>query len=153
MIADHSGPEEKLPRLGGRQPLLLTGGTQALQRTVNCRITVPGEEPVLISIPNTLGALVLKGAAYREDSRDIRRHLDDAAVLLATVTDPLGLAGQLKGSDRSRIRTLQNALIDPLHESWLLLEEPDRQPAMDALSVLAADPPTPKPHRRRLGSR
>ncbi|MCW2130889.1 hypothetical protein [Arthrobacter sp. VKM Ac-2550] len=147
MIADHAAPK-MISRLGGRQPFKLPAGTQALQRTVNCRITLPYEEPVLVSIPNALGALVLKGAAYQEDSRDKSRHLDDAAVLLATVKDPLGTAKQMKGSDRSRIRMLEKPLSDPSHTSWLLLEAADRQPAADALRILAADPPSPRPLNR-----
>jgi hypothetical protein len=35
-----------------------------------------GEVVVVLSIPDVLGALVLKGAAYVEDSRDRDRHLD-----------------------------------------------------------------------------
>jgi hypothetical protein len=84
MIADHAAPS-RVPTIGGRKPFKVAGGTQALQRTVNCRMTVDGDGPVLISIPNTLGALVLKGAAYLEDSRDKDRHLDDAVVLCATI--------------------------------------------------------------------
>ncbi|GAA4028473.1 hypothetical protein GCM10023063_07500 [Arthrobacter methylotrophus] len=60
MVADHLAPKQ-IPRLGGRQPFQVTGGTQALQRTVNCRMIVDDAGPVFISIPNTLGALVLKG--------------------------------------------------------------------------------------------
>lgn len=88
MIADHM-PEEKVPTIGGRKPFQVSGGTQALKRTVNFRLVVDDQEPVLISIPNALGALVLRGAAYREDSRDRGRHLDDAVVLCATIKTPL----------------------------------------------------------------
>jgi hypothetical protein len=110
-----------------------------LQRTIHCRINT-GKEAVTISIPNTLGALVLKGAAFREDSRDGRRHLDDAAVLAATITDPLKVVPELKGSDRSRVQTIHAALLDPLHPSWLMLEEHDRVGARDALRILASNP-------------
>ncbi|GAA4376089.1 hypothetical protein [Paeniglutamicibacter cryotolerans] len=93
-----------------------------------------------VSIPNTLGALVLKGAAYREDSRDGRRHLDDAAMLAATLKDPLGVVPELKGSDRSRIITLHQALADPLYPSWLMLDERDRTQGQDTLRILATNP-------------
>lgn len=69
--------------------------------------------PVFISIPDALGALVLNGAAYREDSRDKERHLDDAVVLCATIRNPLVRAGQMKGSDKSRILSLHKKLADP----------------------------------------
>jgi hypothetical protein len=138
MIADH-GVAKPPQRLGGRDIFRLPAGTQALQRTIYCHINT-GNEEVTISIPNSLGALVLKGAAFREDSRDGRRHLDDAAVLAATIHDPLQMVAELKGSDRSRALTLHTALLDPLHPSWLMLDEDDRVVARDALRILASNP-------------
>ena len=127
-------------------------GTQALQRTVYCNVDVTvGGESILVSIPNALGALVLKGAAYREDSRDRTRHLDDAAVLAATIKDPLAVVPELKGSDRSRIIGLKTALDDPGHSSWLLIDdETARTAGMDALRILAANPQDFQPARSRL---
>jgi hypothetical protein len=145
MVADHL-PPAKLPTLGGRKPFKVAGGTQALQRTVNCRLNVDGDT-VLISIPNALGALVLKGAAYREDSREEDRHLDDAVVLCATIRNPLVTAAQMKGSDRSRILTLHKELSNPGHRSWRLLESADRTPAMDALRILATNHNLPPVNR------
>lgn len=146
MIADQM-PKKKVLTLGGRKPFQVPGGTQALQRTVNCRLVVDEGEPVLISTPNALGALVLKGAAYREDSRDNGRHLDDAVVLCATIKTPLATAKDMKGSDKSRILTLQKALEDPGHRSWQLLEPADRTPAMDALRILASNLQLPPGNR------
>lgn len=145
MVADHL-PPAKIPRLGGRRPFQIPGGTQALQRTVTCRLDVDGDT-VLISIPNALGALVLKGAAYREDSRDKDRHLDDAVVLCATIRNPLVTATQMRGSDKSRILTLHTELSDPGHRSWQLLETADRTPARDALRILATNHNLPPVNR------
>lgn len=139
MVADHPAPKV-IPRLGGRRPFQLPAGTQAVQRTVNCRVGLDDGDPVLISIPNTLGALVLKGAAYQQDKRDGRRHLDDAAVLLATVARPLELVRQMKGSDRSRILVIGSELVDPDHQSWRVLDPGDRDRAITALGVLSANP-------------
>lgn len=150
MVADHL-PPAKIPTLGGRKPFPVSGGTQALQRTVNCRMSVDDDEPVLISIPNALGALVLKGAAYREDSRDRDRHLDDAVVLCATIRTPLATAAQMKGSDRSRVLSLHKELADPGHRSWQLLDPVDRTPAMDALRILAANHSLPPANRLKSG--
>jgi hypothetical protein len=146
MIADHLAPS-KVPSIGGRKPFQVPGGPQALQRTGNCRMTADDDGPVLISIPNALGALVLKGAAYREDSRDRDRHLDDAVVLSATIKSPLVTAGQMKGSDKSRVLTLHKELSDPGHRSLQLLEPADRIPAMDALRILAANHSLPPVNR------
>ncbi|MGO4250511.1 hypothetical protein AB4Y87_25245 [Paenarthrobacter sp. RAF54_2] len=139
MVADHLVPRW-VPRIGRRKVFQVTGGTQALRRTVNCRIHVDNEGPVSISIPNALGALVLKGAAYQEDSRDTGRHLDDAATLLATITGPLELVADMGGSDRSRILALRRALADPDHESWKVLDRGDRARAISNLAVLCANP-------------
>ncbi|MFE4542231.1 hypothetical protein [Arthrobacter sp. NPDC056727] len=138
MIADHAVAKPP-QRLGQRDMFRIAAGTQALQRTVSCRIDT-GSGIVTVSIPNTLGALVLKGAAYREDSREGRRHLDDAAVLAATLKDPLAAVPGMKGTDRSRIITLHTALADPLHPSWLVLEEADRATGRDTLRILASNP-------------
>jgi len=146
MVADHLAPV-KIPALGGRKPFQVSGGTQALQRTVNCRLAVDDDPPVLISIPNALGALVLKGAAYREDSRDRDRHLDDAVVICATLRTPLVTAAQMKGSDRSRVLSLHKELADPGHRSWQLLDPADRTQAMDALHILAVNHSLPPANR------
>ena len=150
MIADHVA-KKPLPLLGRRKMFQVPAGTQALQRTVYCRIDIGGGESVTLSMPNTLGALVLKGAAYREDSRDGGRHLDDAAVLASTMKDPLAVVPQMKGHDRSRIITLEKALADPQHPSWLMHEEADRTAGRDTLRILAANPQDYLRPRRRLG--
>lgn len=138
MVADHGIAKPPL-LLGRREVFRVPAGTQALQRTVYCRINTD-EGAVMVSVPNTLGALILKGAAYREDSHDGRRHLDDAAVLAATLKDPLGMVPELRGSDRSRIITLHRALADPLYPSWLMLEDKDRTHSQDTLRILATNP-------------
>jgi hypothetical protein len=42
-VTDHLAPK-MIPSIGGRKPFQVTGGTQALRRTVNCRVTVDGGE-------------------------------------------------------------------------------------------------------------
>jgi len=150
MVGDHLAPA-KIPTLGGRKPFQVSGGTQALQRTIDCRMTVDDDEPVLISIPNALGALVLKGAAYREDSRDRDRHLDDAVVTCATLRTPLVTAAQMNGSDRSRVLSLHKELAGPGDRSWQLLDPADPTPAMDALRILAAHHSLPPANRLKSG--
>lgn len=150
MVADHLAPAW-LPTIGGRKPFQIEGGSQALQRTVNCRMTADADGEVLISIPNTLGALVLKGAAYKQDSRDRRRHLDDAVVLSAVIREPLTLSGQMKGSDRGRVQLLHAELKDPAHPSWLLLDPADRGTGQDNVRILASNPSLPPKNRLKTG--
>jgi hypothetical protein len=111
------------------------------------------ESNLTFSIPDTLGALVLKSAAYKEDSRDRNRHLDDAALLASTVEDPTREAERLEGgSDRGRIELLARELADASHRSWQLVPEELREYARDALARMSQDPsPTQQP--RRMGKR
>jgi hypothetical protein len=97
-----------------------------------------GEVVVVLSIPDVLGALVLKGAAYVEDSRDRDRHLDDAAVLACAVTDPIGDRARMIGSDRRRIEALWKVLQDLDHKSWIATGT-DARRGHAALRVLVSD--------------
>ncbi len=135
-IADHLG--WTAPRLGGRPVLQVEGGRQAAERSVQLRFAANNLD---IIVPDRLGALVLKGAAYLVDSRDKDRHLRDAALLAATITDHRTELSRLKGSDRKRIRHLRKALADPRHIAWLSLPAELRVRGQDTLRILASDPP------------
>jgi len=87
MVADRL-PLNLHPKVLQREVFAVPGGTSALRKTVNCEVTA-GARVVTLSIPDVLGALVLKGAAYLDDSRDRGRHLDDAVALACAVTDPV----------------------------------------------------------------
>jgi hypothetical protein len=114
MVADHLGPARR-PRFAGRDVFAITGGKQALKRTVDVDVET-GDDTVRLSLPNLHGALVLKGAAYLSDSRDRGRHASDAVVLLACFTDPRDVLDHLAGSDRKRLLALVEALDKP--EPW-----------------------------------
>ncbi|MDO8147233.1 nucleotidyl transferase AbiEii/AbiGii toxin family protein [Isoptericola sp. b515] len=139
LIADHAPPRVVEP-LRGRDMVAIEGGTQALRRTVDARLTIGTEGSTTISVPSAIGATILKAAAYRTDSRDTGRHLQDAALLLACIEDPFVERERFAGSDRSRIRTLARALPDGARE-WRLLPETRRNDGQAALRILAADPP------------
>jgi hypothetical protein len=68
MVADRLPPEMH-PKALRRRVFALEGGTSSLRKTVNCEVN-KSDITVMRSIPDVLGALVLKGAAYLEDSRD-----------------------------------------------------------------------------------
>jgi len=148
MVADHL-PSQHVPEVGGHKLFQVPAGTSALRKTVNCTIERDGASGITFSIPDTLGALVLKGAAYKEDSRDRERHLDDAALLACTVKDPSREAGRLDGgSDRGRIHLLERTLRDASHKSWQLVPEEVREYGRDALAVMSRDPSPPQRPRR-----
>lgn len=136
LVADHL-PKHVRPRLNRRPVMPVDGGAQALARTQ--RVTVEhGDGAVELMVPDLLGALVLKGAAYMADRRDRDRHLRDAALLASLVTDHRGEVNRLRGSDRKRLRHLRDALDDPLDDAWLLLSEDARQRGQDTLRILSA---------------
>jgi hypothetical protein len=132
--ADHPAPKV-VERLRGRNMVAIEGGTQALRRTINARLEIEPNKVTTISVPRPFGALILKAAAYRADSRDPERHLYDAAALLACIEDPLAEQEGFTGSDRSRLATLERALPDD-HLAWLSLRPRDRSQAQDALRLL-----------------
>ncbi len=151
MVADHLAPDY-VPEVAGRKLFQVPAGTSALRKTLNCTIERPAESGLTFSIPDVLGALVLKSAAYQEDSRDRDRHLDDAALLACTVEDPSREAVRLKGRDRGRIQLLARELEGASHRSWQLVPEDLREYGRSALAGMSRDPsPTQQP--RRMGSR
>lgn len=135
LVADHL-PSHKRQRLAGRPAMAAEGGAQALARTE--RVTVSdGDAAVYLSIPDRLGALVLKAAAHGADGRDRERHLRDGALLAALITDHRKELARLQGSDRKRLRRLRDALADPLQDAWLLLPDDLRQRGQDTLRILS----------------
>lgn len=91
LIADH------LPKflgadatIAGTPVLSMLGGAQAVERSMQVRLIDDrsGTE-VTIRIPDLLGALILKSAAYSADHAGYGdRHLYDAAMLVSLIPDP-----------------------------------------------------------------
>lgn len=71
-------------------------------------------------------------------------------VLAACVLEPLTTREQMRGSDRSRVSSLRESLNDETHQSWMLLEEGERQRARMNLKILA-DNPQSAPKFRKVG--
>ncbi|GAB2978230.1 hypothetical protein [Actinotalea caeni] len=120
LIADHAAPRAVAEQVGRHALVEAPGGTSALRKTVDLRLSTEAGDDVTISIPNVLGALTLEGGAYRVDSRDRDRHLLDGAMLAATVRDADALLESPEmwtGSDARRIRNLARALPDD-HPAW-----------------------------------
>jgi hypothetical protein len=139
LIADHVAPTALQMRASGGKLMQIPGATSALRKTVNCRITLESGEVAMLSVPDVLGALTLKGGAYQEDSRDAGRHLEDAVILLSTVEDADAIVDDVDAwtrSDPKRIRVLGRNLPDD-HEAWGLLRDArQRRRAQQALKIL-----------------
>lgn len=138
MVADRLPPKLRQRALK-RDVFAVPGGTSALRKTVNCDIRT-ADGVVTISIPDVLGALVLKGAAYKSDPRYRDRHLDDAAILACTVDDPRVHRDRMGGSDRGRVQLLWAQLEDPHHVAWAAPGPRLARRGQAALRILAAPP-------------
>lgn len=135
LAPDHPPRTAALRTVGQRTTVEVPGGTQALQRLELVPVEYAGRE-VLVPIPNLLGALLLKADATRLHDPD--RHLLDVAFLTSLVTDPLGMRGDLTGSDPRRLRTADSHLADADHRAWRSLGR-ERQRAAYATWRLLVD--------------
>ncbi|WP_346619235.1 hypothetical protein [Blastococcus montanus] len=115
LAPEHTPPRRRLRTVGG-DTIRIEGGTQALQRAVPVHVT-KGQRTAPVPVPDLLGALVLKAAAWATDTRDRARHSGDAAFLAGLIADPLAerigspaaTASGCSGSTRcSGIRTPPN---------------------------------------------
>lgn len=113
------------------------GVRQAMARLDTYRLQTQSGERVDVLVPDSLGAVILKGCAYREDNRDALRHLDDVIRLLASapVADLRDLA--LSNTDRQRLRRLDSDLARH-PELWALLEPISRERARASWSRISA---------------
>jgi len=138
LVADHL-PKGKVDAAKvNRWPMLeIAGGAQAISRKMELSIDHPGGTS-RIFIPNLLGALILKAAAYCADRRDRHRHLDDVALLASLLTDHRGALEQLHGSDRKRLRSAAEALSDPNDSAWAKLNVENRKAGQLTLHILTA---------------
>lgn len=134
LVADHHAPAVT-ERLAGREMVRIEGGTQALRRTINARLEIEPGTVTTVSVPGPFGALILKAAAYKTDSRDRDRHLRDAVALLACIDDPFAERENFAGSDRSRLQTLRRRLA-PDDVSWTVLTGQPRTDTAAALDIL-----------------
>ena len=140
LVADH------LPKFLGKDatiagpPVLsMPGGTQAVERSMQVRlIDDQSNADAVIRIPDLLGALIVKSAAYSADHAGYGdRHLYDAAMLASLIPDPdAELARLHSGTDRKRIKLLHELLTKD-SPYWDNLDEPHRQDGLDTVETLA----------------
>jgi hypothetical protein len=136
-------PSRIEPRLMRRPAFGVVAGKQAIRRRDTFEITSTSRT-VTVGAPDVLGALIAKGAAYRVDSRDANRHLEDAALLLASIAAvrSLDLEG-LSANDRKHLAWIAGQLLDPRAAPWRTLTEPFRERGQRQLGriLTAVSPP------------
>jgi hypothetical protein len=134
LVSDHL-PKHVMPRIIRRPVMAIDGGSQALARTMPISIDAPNGW-ITVEIPDLLGALVLKAAAAMTDNRAKDRHLHDAALLAALLTDHSHERTRLHGSDQHRLTALAQMLSDPYHPAWIVLPNNLVQAGQDTLRIL-----------------
>ena len=136
LVANHLPSGKARSAKVNRWPMMeIADGAQAIERGMDLAL-IHEDGSTRIRIPDLLGALVLKSAAYCADRRDRRRHLDDIALLASLVTDHKDCIERLHGSDRRRLRTAAGALSDPNSSSWMRLNPEKRKAGQFTLAVL-----------------
>lgn len=136
MVADHL-PSRMEPRLDRRPAFAAPSGEQAIRRRDIYELQFASGIVSTVGVPDELGALVAKGAAWLVDRRDRGRHLDDVAVLLAGIPDASALDyASMSKNDRKRIRAVIDELADPTHLSWINTDEPYRSQGMLTLTLI-----------------
>jgi hypothetical protein len=134
LVPDHL-PKHVRPRILRRSIMPIEGGAQALERTMEVHI-VHNDARFLVTVPDLLGALILKAAAAVKDNRDTDRHVFDAAFLAALITDHRWERSRLHGSDRKRLMKLESTLHDPFHPAWVALPNDLAVRGQDTLRIL-----------------
>ena len=114
-------------RWNSRPFLRSPGAAQALDRRDTYTL-IHGDKSVKLHVPDALGAVVAKAAAYAVDSRNPQRHLEDLAVLGASAGAPrtLGLE-KLTPKDRRHLNRVVPLLTDAQHRAWAILDAYDRE--------------------------
>lgn len=118
-------PPRIQPRLMRRPAFGVVAGRQAVRRR-DTFIVRSGAETVTLGAPDVLGAIIAKGAAHEVDQRNRGRHLEDAALLLASIqaVGQLELDG-LSKNDRKRLGRVATMLPDNA-AAWRELDSTNR---------------------------
>lgn len=122
--------------LSGMRLCGMPGGGQAIKRSMRLQLRYD-QQSASIAIPDLLGALMLKSAAWEVDKTARRdRHLIDAALLLSLIDSPDEEAKRLHSSnDRKRILRLHELLAAD-SDYWSSLDQTHRQDGIDTLDTL-----------------
>lgn len=137
LLADHL-PKSKLQQatFNGWPLMEVAGGAQAQERRIEVEVAYDSGT-CQIYVPDRLGAIILKCAAYMNDTRLRERHLEDIALLVSLPFDLAAELDRLHGSDKKRLRAAARALSDSHAPAWMMLPQNLRTQGMDALEVLA----------------
>lgn len=139
LIADHT-PKKLFGFLNifNTQLLSMPGGSQAINRSMLVTLIDRHENnEAMLRIPDLLGALILKSAAYKADNMGNReKHLYDAALIASLIDNPDSEASRLHSkNDYKRLRFLKSKLTkDSIY--WDTLDANHKLNGLDTLETL-----------------
>jgi hypothetical protein len=101
-----------------RRGVLRTPGATQTQQRQDVYFIGNGTASVGVRVPDSVGAVIVKAAAYRVDSRDCGRHLEDIVVLLAAADRAAFEDAVLTARDRHHLRPALIKLRDEFASPW-----------------------------------
>lgn len=109
------------------RPILRSpGAAQALVRR-DTYTFVSDRRHVDVDVPDSVGAMIAKAAAFAVDSRNPQRHLEDLAVLAAATGSARSIdLTELRKKDRRHLSRVVPLLADPGHVAWSVLDNYDQ---------------------------
>ena len=139
LVADHLPTRlGNLAMLSDKPMLAMPGRAQAVKRSTVVTLS-DGSRMTAVRIPDLLGALILKSAAFSADHAGYGvRHLYDAALLASLIDDPDVEIQRLHSKmDRRRLRVLREHITSD-SDYWSVLDEEHRRSGIDTIETLAA---------------
>lgn len=117
-------------------PVLRSPGVSSALSRLDVYAVRAGGRVVEVGVPDSVGALIAKGAAYSVDRRDRERHIEDFAVLLAAATRIDISTAVLTAKERKYLRPMIQMLADAGHPAWVQLDPADARRGQAVLQVL-----------------
>ncbi|MGX9346685.1 hypothetical protein [Microbacterium sp. KNMS] len=132
------------------RPVLRAPGTAQVLSRLDRYTFADGARRVEIDVPNPLGALIVKSAAFVVDSRNPERHVEDLAVLSAAA-GPIRRLGleELSRKDRRHLSRVLPLMRDETHPAWSVLGRLDRQVGQRVWAAIEEAVPPGGSRRRR----
>jgi hypothetical protein len=135
LVPDHL-PRMVVPRFMMRPAFSVEAGSQAITRSDTFFVSST-RGSITVHAPDVLGALVAKGAAMRVDNRNPERHVEDAALLLASIESVGDMSlHSLNKNDRRRLAAIAQRLQNGRDVAWATISRANQQKGISNLERL-----------------
>ena len=137
LASDHIGARADLTTVPPNATIEALGSRQALNRRRIVTLDA-GDGPFSLALPSLLGAIIIKArvVASAEGRNSESKHRRDLARLLALVSDPIALHGEMKAKEHGYLHA-RSELLDPEASAWTNVQNAEN--GIIALEVLSVD--------------